>query len=308
MKGRSKNLLILLLLAVLLLACQTESTPQPPEDEDIIPTATPTSPVPTNTVIPPTQTLTITPSRMPSLTLTPSPTADTPATDAEGNLVCVAINPEISIDTAIFEKPEFQNELGDYLNAGGDPLELPQYLASDPSDEEPNLIAVYQPDFDSDQIADVLVIVTLSISGGYGESHVYAFLCRNGGYESHILFRRAGAGSRGEGLYAGGGAQIERLEDLNQTGNIDLLFSVNWPGYAEYFLLTWEGDQFRSLISYMDELGLQRSYFEVQQGNFKLEDVDGDGVFELLVIPINSQTSAFETWYWDGEQYQLLYE
>ena len=120
------------------------------------------------------------------------------------------------------------------------------------------------------------------------------------------MFRRAGAGSRAEGLYAGGGAQIELFYDLNQTGNIEILFSVNWPGWVEYFLLTWENDQFISLIAYVDELGFQRAYFTVSHGNFDVEDVNEDGIYELLVIDINSQTMEVETWYWDGENYRIL--
>jgi len=229
--------------------------------------------------------------------------ANTPAVATEA---CILIDPEISIGPDIFENIEFQNDILDYLNAGGDPLELSQYLASDASVQEPNLIAVYQPDFNSDQIPDVLLTISLPYGGGYGESHVYAFLCRNGQYETHTLFRRAGAGIQAEGLYAGGGAQIERLDDLNKSGNIEILFSVNWPRYADYFLITWEDDQFHSLISYVDELGFQRSYFEVIHGNFNIDDVNGDGIAELLVVDINSQTKEIETWYWDGEGYRLL--
>ncbi len=241
----------------------------------------------------------------PTSTLTLNPTSFTPETDIEGYPVCVVIDPETSIGPEIFENTEFQNDILDYLNAGGNPLELPQRLSSDAAAQEPNLITVYQPDFNSDQIPDVLMTITLPYGGGSGESHVYMFICRNGQYETHTLFRRMGAGIQAEGLYEGGGAQIERLDDLNKSGNIEILFSVNWPWYADYFLITWENDQFHSLISYVDELGFQRSYFEVNHGNFNIEDVDGDGIIELLVIPTNSQTMEIETWYWDGEQYQL---
>jgi len=55
----------------------------------------------------------------------------------------------------------------------------------------------------------------------------------------------------------------------------------------------------------MDELGFQRSYFEVNQGDFSLDDVNDDGVTELIVIDINSQTGEAQTWYWDGEGYRL---
>ena len=300
MMKKFQNMFILFL--ILLFACQADGPIESPENKK---TTFPTSSAPTNTTTLPTSTLPITPSRLPSLTLTPSPTPPGPATDAEGNPICVVLDPEVSIDTEIFTNPEFQDDIADYLNAGGDPAALPSQLASDPSKQEPNLIAVHQPDLNSDQIPDVLVTITLPYSEESGETHVIAFLCQNGDYKSDLLFRRAGAGSRAEGLYAGGGAQIERLEDINKTGNIEVLFSVNWPGWADYFLITWDDDQFSSLISYMDELGFQRSYFEVNKGDFSLEDVNGDGIYELLMIDINSQTMETETWYWDGEQYRL---
>ena len=291
---------VFILFLMFVCGCQPIAPTEPPEK-----TNTPPSSGPTDTINPSTRSVTITPSRVPSLTLRSSPTPLTPATDAAGNPICVVLDPEVSIDTEIFANPEFQDDIATYLNTGGDPAKLPSQLAADSSVQEPNLIAVYQPDLNADQIPDVLMTITLPYSEGSGETHVLAFVCQNGEFNHDILFRRAGAGSRGEGLYAGGGAQIEHLEDLNKTGNIDILFSVNWPGWADYFLLTWDDDQFTSLISYMDELGFQRSYLEVNQGDFSLEDVNGDGIYELLVIDINSQTMETETWYWDGEGYRL---
>lgn len=52
----------------------------------------------------------------------------------------------------------------------------------------------------------------MNSGGGSGEANVLAFLNREDGFESHILFRRAGARSRGEGLYAGGGRGSHRFD------------------------------------------------------------------------------------------------
>lgn len=239
-------------------------------------------------------------------TITPSPTIFTPETDAEGNPVCVLIDPNIAIGSQIFANIEFQYDILNYLNAGGDPLELPQQLASDAAAQEPYLIAVYQPDFNSDQIPDVIVTVTLPYGNGLGESHVYAFLCQYGHYESYLLFRHAGAGIKAEGLYAGGGARIERLDDLNKSGNIEILFSVNYPWYAEYFIGTWDGGGFKSLISYpdFDNFGSWHVSFLVDPGNFKVEDTDGDGVYELIVLG-NRYDSELEDkiYYWNGKHW-----
>ena len=293
---------VFILFLFFIFGCQANA---PNESSEKTKTNSPPSSDPTDITISSTRSVTVTPSRMPSQTLTSSPTPPTPATDVEGNPICVVLDPEVSIDTEIFTNPEFQDDIANYLNAGGDPAALPSQLAADPSAQDPNLIAVYQPDLNADQIPDVLVTITLPYSEGSGETHVLAFVCQNGEFNHDVLFRRAGAGSRAEGLYAGGGAQVEGFEDLNKTGNIEILFSVNWPTWAHYFLITWEDDQFYSLISYMDELGFQRSYFEVNQGDFSLEDVNDDGIYELLVIDINSQTMEAQTWYWNGEGYRL---
>ena len=300
MKKQFRFVLIFFLMFVC--GCQANAPTESPKNPN---TDSPPSSGPTNTINPSTRSVTITPSHMPSPTLPSSPTPPGPATDAEGNPICVVLDPEVSIDAEIFKNPEFQDDIADYLNAGGDSAALPSQLAADPSAQEPNLIAVYQSDLNADQIPDILMTITLPYSEGSGETHVLAFVCQDGEFNHDVLFRRAGAGSRAEGLYAGGGAQIERLEDLNKTGNIDILFSVNWPTWAEYFLITWDGDQFSSLISYMDALGFQRSYFEVNQGDFSLEDVNDDGIIELIVIDINSQTREAQKWYWDGEGYRL---
>jgi hypothetical protein len=327
-----RKTLLISLTIILLFACKPQTSTQIPsvvKDEIISPTpVTVASPTQTKKSMQPTSTtaqtstpsITVNPSPTsttahtptPSITVSPSPTSTqtpgkTPDQSELGEGNCVIENASISITTEIFQQPDFENRIAEFLNEGGPPFELGKQLGSDASAPEPNLIQVIQPDINSDGISDVLMTITLHYFDGNGETHVLAYICDDRQYSPTILFRRAGAGSRAEGLYSGGGAKIESTSDLNQDGRIEILFSINWPGYAEYYLLNWVSGQFTSLIEYTDILGNTRYSFDVEPGNVKLEDVDNDGIYELVVTSMNYQTMMEETsiWFWDGVKYSL---
>ncbi len=81
---------------------------------------------------------------------------------------------------------------------------------------------------------------------------------------------------------------------------------MNYPWYAEYFIGTWDGGGFKSLISYpdFDNFGSWHVSFLVDPGNFKVEDTDGDGVYELIVLG-NRYDSELEDkiYYWNGKHW-----
>ena len=309
--NRSKNYLVLGLISILVFACQTETLPQTPSVALPEPVSTTLvvlpAPALTVTSFPPMSTLSKITSPTPTNTISRSKTPDQIEDGAIDKGVCVPEDTAPSITDEIFKQPDFENTIAKFLNDGGSPKALGYQLNPEEAVTEPNLIQVIRPDIDSDGIADVLVTITLHHFDGYGETHVLAYVCRDGQYENRVLFRRAGAGSRAEGLYAGGGAKIESLDDLNQDGTIEILFSVNWPGYAEYYLVTWANEQFTSLIEYIDILGNLRYSLDVEPGNVKVDDVDSDGIYELVVTAMNYQTMLEETnnWFWDGKKYSL---
>ena len=127
------------------------------------------------------------------------------------------------------------------------------------------------------------------------------FTCVEGRYEEEVLFRRAGAGSRMEGLYAGGGVIIENVGDLNRNGSAEVFFSVNWPGYAEYFAVEWDGMQFVSLIEYENLLGDTCYWIEIFGEEVELVDLEGDGLYEIVVGEQGSKETVI--WQWNGEHY-----
>jgi hypothetical protein len=306
------------MISILLFACRTEYI-QPTQivrQTEKVTTTFTASPSKTKTLSPPssTSTQTLLPSKTasqtPTVTLTPSETVEQQEFWEASDEECMGKNPDVTIMHDIFQEPEFEYIIAGFLNDGGIPEGLENHLDSSETSVDPNLIQITILDMNLDGIQDVLITITLHHFDSYGETHVLAYICDMGQYETTILFRRAGAGSRAEGLYAGGGAKVELAEDMNQDGGVDILFSVNWPGYAEYYLMSWVNGEFASLIEYTDILGTTRYSFNVAPGNVRVEDVDKDGVYEFVVTAMNYQTMTEETnyWYWDGEKYSLPFE
>ncbi len=270
--------------------------------------SSPFAPIPTLTIQSPTHT------NPPEPTATPFPPTATPTLDPTftpalefvpvGD-VCLPEDDSVSIDSEVLMYPDFEELIAAYLSAGGVVSELENTFALQNSSGEDYLVRVFAYDITADSILDVLMILTTPYGNGLGESHVLAFRCVVGGYESDILFRRAGAGARAEGLYAGGGAAIIGLHDLNADSIPDIFIEVNWPGYQEYYLLEWDGADYKSLIYYVDILGMEKYRLEITDGNVQLMDIDEDSVFELEVTGIDSKVGSMTTviWRWNGKAF-----
>jgi hypothetical protein len=162
-------------------------------------------------------------------------------------------------------------------------------------------IQIVGEDITGNTIPDLFIGMTLPYAEGDGETHLLFFTCVEGRYEGEVLFRRAGAGSRMEGLYAGGGVVVENVGDLNRNGKAEVFFSVNWPGYAEYFVVEWDGRQFVSLIEYENLLGTTCYWIEVFGGEVEIVDVEGDGLYEIAVGEQGGEETVI--WRWNGERY-----
>jgi len=309
-----KNRWIILVIGVFVFSqvmCQALSgAEQALETESPSPTATnpPPSIEPTFTLQPPTITYTPQPTTTPippTITLTHEPTS-TPTIEfvAVGD-ICIPEEASVILDPDVLKDPDFDLAIAEYLSAGGSAGELRNAFSLQIPSGEESLVRVISYDFTGDGILDVLLTLTIPYGNGLGESHVLAFRCVGGGYESDILFRRAGAGARAEDLYTGGGAVVKSLDNLNQDNVPDILIEVNWPGYQEYYLLAWNGVEYKSLIYYVDILGMEKYRLEVADGNVQIVDVDEDGAFELEVTGIDFNTGNMTTviWRWDGALY-----
>lgn len=303
--------LVILGLGSLLFACRAEGRPSAttPSAEAIMATVTSSSRAATETFTP---TRSATPTRLATTTAMVVPTATSaspgmPIVRVEGVVAdgtCVELDDTVTVPGEVFRQPDFEAEVEAYLNAGGSISGLPSALASTDVDRAIRIQMVSQ-DVTGSGVPDLLIGMTLPYISGDGETHLLFFTCVGEQYEGEVLFRRAGAGSRMEGLYEGGGVEVEAVRDMNGNGRTEVFFSVNWPGYGEHYLLEWEGRQFVSLIEYQGMLGENRNWIETHGEEVGIVDVDGDGVYEIVVDEEGDQAGGGQTiWRWDGEQYR----
>ena len=186
-----------------------------------------------------------------------------------------------------------QGGISAYLQAGGETGRLQERLtAIDTGSGEQVMADVVIGDLTGDGCEDVLVSLALPSVPGYGDAILAAYICQEDGYVRHNLFGRVGAGSRGEGLYEGGGARIEGVMDLNADGLPEVLFYV--ASLHELYIAGWDGRGFTSLVDHVDELGNPQGYIPAREGAFEIQDLDDDGVFEVVL----SDPPA--VWRWDG--------
>jgi hypothetical protein len=245
------------------------------------------------------------PSPTMTLPLTPSPTPFV-TDDAIGNQRCLMASwnddplPDVPID-ALVNRLDIEPLL-DFFNHGGQAETLRTALSQSRNQMGPYLSQVIEQDITGDAIPEIFVAVTRALtSGGYGESRLLMLQCVDGSYQEWLLFLRAGAGQRGEGLYSGGGAHILSIADLNSNGARELVFTVDWSDeygeFAEVYVLEWQDGTFHPIVEYQDDLqGTIHFIRSYSVGSFSFIDSDGDGLYELVVDGI--------TYRWDGEVYR----
>ena len=246
-----------------------------------------------------------TPSPATRSVLTPSPTPLV-IQDVRATQRCVsapnvdATSPNDAIDVLVHLLNT--EPLLDFFNRGGTVEALRTALDTAGNMVGPYLSQVIEQDITDDAIPEVFLAITDAIgSAGYGESHLIMFQCVESRYKEMILFQRAGAGSRAEGLYTGGGVHILSIADLNGNGAMDLVFEVDWSDdygdYAEYYVLEWRDDNFHTILEYQDALHETRNFIQSQTiGDVALINLNGDSRYALVVDGVSYR--------WDGEVYK----
>jgi hypothetical protein len=303
--------LLFLGMGLLLIACSAEGGEAiTPSIEAITATGTRPSgaatevPAPTPSPVS-TRPATATPVEIPTATTTSpvAPTVRIEGVEADG--ACVSLDESVTVPGDLFRQPDFEADIEAYLNAGGSIDGLAGAFVSTDLDEAIRL-QIGTWDVTRSGVPDLLIGVTIPYADGDGETHLLFFRCAEGQYEGEILFRRAGAGGRMEGLYEGGGVEINSVRDVNGNEREDVFFSVNWPGYGEHYLLEWEGSQFVSLIAYRGLLGEDRHWIETYGEEIEVFDTDGDEVYEIVVNPGGDDVGEERIiWRWDGEHYNI---
>ena len=296
----------------------TEATsardPTPPAEQAQVSTVapSPTTSIPTPETAGANSTSTsslTTPTLGPLVTRTPAPSAACPARGSP---------PAVSFEELSGAGPdEPEQPILKYLNGGGAPGDLAAMLtglrAPPGLDEgeggEPVLAQVVTQDVTGDTTPDVLVTFTVPYGRGYGATSALIAVCNQERYEMYVMFRRAGAGSRAEGLYTGGGAGILAVEDVNQDAVPEVVLQVLWTDQAEFYVYEWNGSGFDNLIRRYDDIMLMEFYnLIVYRGDVQVQDATGDGVPDLvltdrlppdypLAFPERDRT---EIWSWNG--------
>lgn len=230
----------------------------------------------------------------------PEPESVIPPQPETGRTSQPAVAPSITIDGLYAEYSGDAGAAGGvsaYLNAGGAVDQLESQLANIQTGSTEMIKAqVIAQDVTGDGCGDVLVSLALPSVPGYGDAILATYNCQGDRYVRHNLFGRVGAGSRGEGLYDGGGAHIEGVKDLNADGLPEIPFYV--ASLSELYIVEWNGTEFASLIDHVDELGNPQGYIPAREGAFEIQDLDDDGVFEVVL------NDPPVVWRWDGSLFQ----
>lgn len=180
--------------------------------------------------------------------------------------------------------------------------------------EEPIIASVIEADVNVDGRQDVLLSLTLPYGGGIGESHVVTYMFGGGGIIEEVLFRRAGAGSRAEGLYAGGGGEFLAIHDMNLNGIPEIVFAIHWDDMSEFYISEWSESVFVSLIEYYSELEMVNKYAAfLPDGYGEIVDIENDGFQELVLVTslegmdpeARPPLERREVWAWDGSQFSI---
>lgn len=256
------------------------------------------------------------PTRAASETPRPEPTDTEPPAPTEVSAAadCLA---EDELPANLQPGPPLDEVIAGHLS-GGSVEELESVLAELCEDVwgvvgEPLRYELTRFDVDGDDREDVLFTATRSIGGGNGDTYASAYLQRESGYEWQLLYRRAGAGSGGEGLYAGGGARILHAGDANRNGDSDIVVSVRWPEYGRILVAEWANREFESLIRRTSPITFEEvQYLEYERGMPDMVDRDGDGRQELVIVtglegaaePISEPLQRLAMWSWTGELYE----
>lgn len=231
--------------------------------------------------------------------VTPNPNAQFPALTEQANVT--------NIPDAVLA----------YLNHGGDPALIVERLPiqGHAADVRTQVVQAALTGSPSPDILLALTIADDTPARTNGDSTLVAFVCQGQKYAAQALFLHAGAGIASEGLFAGGGARVLGVLDVNGNHTPDVVFGVFNEISLEhavldgnYYVAEWNGQKFVSLIDYTDWMGTEKFGIETD-APLAIQDTDGDGVLELVFDhaqdPATGDLASPAVFAWDGTTYQL---
>jgi hypothetical protein len=211
----------------------------------------------------------------------------------------------ITLELEDLVTPNMQESIRAYLNARGSSTGLEAMLNSltNEADPQDSLVAhVYGMDVTRDGVLEVIIDLTIPEVGTYATSAVLVFACQQGQYETKLFLLL----SPQEGMYPQGGYQVLSVADMNADGVRDLVVELKVFDNRRYYMLTWDGTAFTSLIEpRFDDILLQIVYYvEAYGGEAAVLDTNGDGSLEL-VITYNEEPIRREVFAWNGHAFVL---
>ncbi len=209
----------------------------------------------------------------------------------------------------------FENQILDYLNLKGSPSGLDSALRSLTLDIGGGTIwearsDVVSRDVTGNTTPDVIVSLMFFEPGQYSEGALFVYRCQKGRYVGGAV-----TGYAGQVRSAADPDGIRAVADMNGNGVPEIIISyIEIMGTHAYFgrafqILEWDGQQFVDLVR--SETGGKA--IVVDFGDGAVQDVDGDGIFELVVtneiafayIDEGAQRRRTLIYAWDGYTFAL---
>jgi hypothetical protein len=244
------------------------------------------------------------PTWTPIPTFTPAPEERTPAPPAK----CPDIGTAVSLALEDLYTSNIDESMRAYLNAGGSAagLEAALNMLTNEADPPDYVLANVQSiDVTGDEVPEVIADLSIPEVGSYATTAALVFTCKEGTYVTALFLLL----SPQEGIYPAGGYQILSVEDMNQDGIREVVVTLKVFEDRRYYILSWDGNAFISLIEpRFDDILLQTVYFvKAYDGEGTIMDTDADGSLELLITNNNDPTRQ-EIWAWNGHAFVLQSE
>lgn len=242
------------------------------------------------------------------------------------NAISIA-QPQPQDDRDYIIPTDFEMPILNYLNSGGLAASLQSNLNTITQKSEYKWRAqVFEQDVTGDDLNDVIVDILASFGAESFEGVTFVYKCDDKQYQSIIVDQYRGwvsqfytdemkdEAAQEQGLLA--------VQDMNANAIPDLLISgtgiTDMKGrfHRYYLVYEWNGKAFVSLIPAPDDdYGMMRSIATNYAGVSEIDDLDGDGISELI---LTDQTKYWANdftawsvldrldqtiWSWDGERF-----
>ena len=151
----------------------------------------------------------------------------------------------------------------------------PQFDGTDETWPIPDMLQIYETDLDGNGVADFVISVKHRFWSGIGDGRLLWLHGQPGDYQLWALSKS---------MYA----EVRKMKDLNNDGQLELFYVVPTRGASNYFetafILTWQDDNFKDMV-----IGPKQT----QNGTWQVVDEDTNGLYELIQIRGGAGSAGF---------------